>query len=118
LFLGGSHDNGYARLLSKLEIDNITPGKVSLLEGPPFAAELQRVDVSTFPRVKFGNLFEDVKLETNPTSNLKYAQVAADGVLRMSPKSPSATSASPKKTTFSHKSVKPDHGIYPHSSLT
>jgi len=37
--------------------DNIVPGKVALLQGPPFAAELAHQSPSIFPRLQFGDLF-------------------------------------------------------------
>jgi hypothetical protein len=108
IVIGGSHDNGYARLLSKLETGNVVPGKVMLLEGPPFAAELQRVNATTFPRVKFGNLFSETKLEHG--KNMKYSQVAADGLLKLSPK---LTSATPRSTVgpfkVPYKTVEPEY---------
>lgn len=73
LILGASHDNGYARILSKLETDGVAKGKVILLRGASFAPELERFDSSLFPRVNFGELFMDKKLEVGK----KYSQVAA-----------------------------------------
>jgi hypothetical protein len=109
IILGGSHDNGYAHLLSKLETANVVPGKVKLLQGPSFAAELDRFGTTTFPRVKFGTLFNETKLESRKT--LKYAQVAADGVLPMSPKksapSPKAVVPAPPNP---RKLAQPDYG--------
>jgi hypothetical protein len=104
IILGASHDNGYARILSKLETDNVIPGKVMLLEGQAFAAEIERFGTSVFPRVKFGNLFMEGKIE----SGKKYAQVAADGVLPMTRKTTSPTQASP---TIPYKGGEPDLGI-------
>jgi hypothetical protein len=79
IILGGSHDNGYARILSKLETTNISPGKVILLQGPSLAPEIERFDTFLFPRVKFRDLFLEKKLD----SGKKYSQVAADGILPM-----------------------------------
>jgi hypothetical protein len=70
IILGGSHDNGYARVLSQLEAENVVPGKVMLLKGPPFAAELDSLTTSTFPRLEFGGLFMTTKLE--PGKSLNY----------------------------------------------
>jgi hypothetical protein len=110
IIIGGSHDNGYARLLSKLETGNVVPGKVMLLEGRPFATELQRVNATTFPRIKFGNLFLETKLE--PGKNMKYSQVAAtDGLLKVSPKltcaTPRSTAVGPFKVPY--KTVEPEY---------
>src|SRR5208282_1113577 len=79
IILGASHDNSYARLLSKLEAQSVVPGKVVLLEGPPFAAELTRFSTSTFPRIKFPNLFLEHKLGS--VNEMKFAKVAANGIL-------------------------------------
>jgi len=84
ILLGVSHDNGYARVLSKLETDHILPGRVRLLQGPPLAAELAQLSPSSFPRVEFGNIFMASKLE--PERRGTYVQVAMDGVLKLSPK--------------------------------
>jgi hypothetical protein len=73
LILGVTHDNGYALLLSKLEAEGVKPGKVILLQGAGFAPELDRFDSSLFPRVRFGELFMEKKLEVGK----KYSQVAA-----------------------------------------
>jgi hypothetical protein len=104
IILGASHDNGYARVLSTLETENVAPGKVMLLEGQAFAAELQRFSPSMFPRVKFENLFMEKKID--PIK--KYAQVAADGVLQMARKSP--TSPPKPSPVVPRKLVEPDPG--------
>jgi hypothetical protein len=85
IILGASHDNGYIRILSKLETANVSPGKVILLQGPSFATELERFDTVLFPRVKFGDLFMDKKLEVGK----KYSQIAADGFSPISRKTAS-----------------------------
>lgn len=105
IILGASHDNSYARLLSKLETDNIAPGKVILLQGPSFAPELERFDTKLFPRMKFGELFLDRKLDLAK----KYAQVAADGVLPMIRKT--ASPPSPSAATNSYKLAEPELSI-------
>jgi hypothetical protein len=107
LILGGSHDNGYARILSKLETENIQPGKVVLLQGPSFAPELERFDTMLFPRIRnSGELFMVQKLEIGK----RYSQVAADGVLPMQRKA-----LSPPKTpaVVPHKLVEPELCIFP-----
>jgi hypothetical protein len=115
IILGGSHDNGYAHLLSKLETANVVPGKVRLLQGPSFAAELDRFGTTTFPRVKFGTLFMETKLESRKT--LKYTQVAADGVLPMAPRksvpSPKATTVVVPAPPNPRKLAQPDYGTMP-----
>lgn len=103
IILGASHDNGYARILSKLETTNIMPGKVILLQGPSLAPELERFDTFLFPRVRFRELF----MEKLAESGKRYAQAAAEGNLSVSHKS-----TSPRQTvaTPSKKLVEPDLG--------
>jgi hypothetical protein len=96
IMLGGSHDNGYARILSNLETTNIMPGKVVLLQGPSPAPELERFDTFLFPRIKFRELFMQRKLECGK----RYAQVAAETSsptrnISMSP--PMLSSATPQR---------------------
>src|SRR6202043_2122556 len=91
IILGASHDNGYSRVLSKFMTENIVPGKVALLQGPPFAAELAQLSTSIFPRLQLGEIFMTTKLEAGGSS---YVQVATNGVLpsprkMSSPKLPS-----------------------------
>lgn len=92
IMLGGSHENGYAHILSTLETTNIMPGKVVLLQGPCLAPELERFDAFLFPRVKFRELFMETKLE----SAKRYSQVAAETSLhtRTISGSPSTLSSS------------------------
>ena len=104
IILGGSHDNGYSRILSKLETEHVEPGKVRLLQGPPFAGELALLSTSVFPRVEFRDIFMTTKLESEPGSS--YLQVASDGVLRISPKGSTLKPA----TTMPLKVPKPDFG--------
>jgi hypothetical protein len=85
IILGASHDNGYARLLRQLETDGVTTGKVVLLEGVPFAMELENLIGATFPRIKFPGVFVKQKLSAAVAeSGTKYSTVAAHGVLSMS----------------------------------
>ena len=96
IILGGSHDNGYARLLRQLETDGVATGKVVLLEGVPFAMELENLIGATFPRIKFPGVFVEQKLSASAESGTKYSTVAASGVLSMSDgksKSPTLKSA-------------------------
>lgn len=108
IILGVSHDNGYARLLYKLKNEGIAPGKVILLEGPPFASELQQFSTSMFPRLKIPNLFLEHKPELRNAK--QYISVAADGVLRLDRK----PELSKKKSSqaLSLKYVAPDSGNY------
>ena len=104
IILGGSHDNGYVRILSKLEMSKILPGKINLLQGPTFASELERFDASLFPLVKFSDLFMERRLEPGK----KYAQVAADGT---SPIDSKATSTSSITAAVAHRMVEPELSI-------
>lgn len=107
IILGASHDNGYARLLSKLEAQNVVPGKVVLLQGPPFAAELTRFSRSTFPRIKFPNLFLEYKL-----GSVNAPKVVADGISHMDRKPKlSRKSSSKSLVDMSSKTFKPNPGI-------
>jgi hypothetical protein len=81
MILGGSHDNGYARVLSKLLADNIVPGRVVLLQGPPFAVELAQLSTTIFPRIHFEGLFMNAKLEPGAEKVSSYVQVASSGVV-------------------------------------
>jgi hypothetical protein len=56
---GGSHDNGYARLLEEIPYNNRS--KITLLEGVPFERELRNF-ASDFETVKYGNLFRPTKI--------------------------------------------------------
>ena len=109
IVLGASHDNGYARLLSKLEAQNVVPGKVVLLQGPPFAAELTRFSRSTFPRIKFPNLFLEHKLGS--VNGMQSPVVAADGISHMDRKPKlSRKSSSKSLVDMSSKTFKPNPG--------
>jgi len=110
IILGASHDNGYARLLRQLETDSVTAGKVVLLEGLPFAKELENLIGAMFPRIKFPGLFIEQKLPAALTaeSGTKYSTVAANGILYMSDgKSKSPTL---KTAVLVSKPVNPDSG--------
>jgi hypothetical protein len=107
IILGGSHDNGYSRILSKLVTDNILPKKVALLQGPPFAAELAQLSTSIFPRLRFGDLFMTTKLESATEKSTSYVQIASNGVLQMSRKTSSPTIPG---TVVPYKSERPEKG--------
>ena len=59
LFLGCSHDNGYARALEELSTDRLYLDRITLLEGVPFEKELAALP---FDKQKFGGIFRDSKL--------------------------------------------------------
>ncbi|KAL2871644.1 CCCH zinc finger DNA binding protein [Aspergillus lucknowensis] len=63
----GSADNSHARLLGGYEKSNEKWQRVSLVEGPPFAAEVRQV-AKNFQTTKFENVFMSKKLETNKKS--------------------------------------------------
>jgi hypothetical protein len=108
VILGASTDNGYARLLRQLETQGVTPGKVVLLEGPPFEWELKSLIGPTFPGLKFPGLFSEQKLGpgvAKAESGMKYSAAAASGV-------PDGRTRSPPQRTavLAFKSVNPDSG--------
>ena len=76
ILLGGSSDPSLTRILSKLAIANVMPGKVVLLQSASFTPELEKFEPGLFPRVSFGELFSDQKMM--PGKN--YSQVAADAI--------------------------------------
>lgn len=62
IFLGGSHDNGYARVLKELAAREPAEelAKIQLLEGPPFSRELTDLP---YPKVKYANVFSPEKFD-------------------------------------------------------
>jgi hypothetical protein len=109
IILGASHDNGYARLLRQLEADGVTAGKVVLLEGLPFAMELENLIGTTFPRIKFPGLFIEQKLAA-AESGTKYSTVAATAGLNTSMSDGKSKSPALKAAVLSSKPVNPDSG--------
>ncbi|KAI5460831.1 hypothetical protein BGZ63DRAFT_358947 [Mariannaea sp. PMI_226] len=61
VLFGGTADNGYARLLGPIAELETVLGRVTLIEGPPFAQELVVIK-NKFRSVSFENLFRDQKL--------------------------------------------------------
>ena len=61
IFLGCSHDNGYARLLEELLGHAKDTEKVTLLEGTPFERELVNLK-NSFKVVKFQEIFRESKI--------------------------------------------------------
>lgn len=88
--LGGIQDNYYAHLLPKFETEDTAQRKLILLQPSPWVGELERVNSPLFPRVSFGNLFMQKRLEPGK----RYAQVAAAEL--PSPISPRAPTSSYK----------------------
>lgn len=112
IVLGGSHDNGYSRTLSKLQTDNISAGKVALLQGPPFGGELARMSTALFPRVQFGDLFMSTKLDANAAKTISYVQVASSPGTIVSA-TPRRGSSPPKNCVVPYKSAIPEYGTHP-----
>jgi hypothetical protein len=73
IFIGCSHDNGYARLLEDHATDRIALDRITLLEGVPFEKEL--VDLP-FKTKKFDDIFRDAKLITHGAQTA-YTSTAA-----------------------------------------
>lgn len=71
IFLGGSHDNGYARVLKELAVHESAEdiNKIRLLEGPPFSRELAELDYQT---VKFPNVFSPEKFDAYAPSQPRF----------------------------------------------
>ncbi|EER42013.1 C-x8-C-x5-C-x3-H type zinc finger protein [Histoplasma capsulatum H143] len=67
IFLGCSHDNGYARLLEDTLADRDLVGRISLIEGVPFERELVPIKAS-YRVTKFEELFRTSKINTNSLS--------------------------------------------------
>ncbi|KAL1972810.1 hypothetical protein VTN31DRAFT_6352 [Thermomyces dupontii] len=65
IFLGCSHDNGYARLLEETLADIELIGRISLIEGVPFEQELESLK-SSYRVAKFPELFRDSKITPGP----------------------------------------------------
>jgi len=113
IILGGSHNNGYSRTLSKLQTDNISPGKVALLQGPPFGGELARMSTALFLRLQFGDLFMSTKLDATAAKAVSYVQVASSpGTVSATPPA-RGESSPPKNSMVPYKSTMPEFGSYP-----
>jgi hypothetical protein len=75
VFLGGSHDNGYARLLEETLADIELLGRISLIEGVPFEKELDSIKAS-YRITQFKDLFRSSKIITkDPASNFRSKTV-------------------------------------------
>ncbi|KAK2873392.1 hypothetical protein FQN49_002390 [Arthroderma sp. PD_2] len=66
IFLGCSHDNGYARLLEDNIADIELTRRITLLEGVPFEKELASL-TGSYRVTKFDTLFRESKLVTLPS---------------------------------------------------
>ncbi|KAK2739610.1 hypothetical protein FQN55_009346 [Onygenales sp. PD_40] len=67
IFLGCSHDNGYARLLEEPLADRDLIYRISLIEGVPFERELENIK-SSYRVTKFDDLFRSSKVVTGTHS--------------------------------------------------
>lgn len=94
IFFGGSADNGYARLLGRHVGDDAVCGRITLLQGPPFAHELALIK-NRFCVVAMDGVFRREKLQcvnrklpshitppVTPSLELKYTNVAALAVAK------------------------------------
>ncbi|KAK3291136.1 uncharacterized protein B0H64DRAFT_409905 [Chaetomium fimeti] len=105
ILFGGTTDNGYARLLGPHAEDHAVRGRITLLEGPPFARELADIK-DKFRTVPFDNVFRSHKLvngkrgvsfyTTRPaTPPVDYASAAAKVPSTPSPSSAAQRGSSP-----------------------
>lgn len=101
IILGGSQDNGYVRILSRLETSNIIPGKVILLQGPSLAPELERFDTFVFPRVKFRELFMEKKLDPGKKNTPSTSNSPARGKSTSPQRPPTLTPTRPVEPELS-----------------
>ncbi len=67
IIFGGSGDNGYARLLSQYSGDEAVKHRITMLEGPPFSFELQKL-TNKFTTTAFPKVFRDTKLPGRPVA--------------------------------------------------
>ena len=97
ILFGGTADNGYARLLGPHTEDHAVRGRVTLLEGPPFARELADIK-DKFRTVSFEEVFRSQKLVNNKrrvsfhttppaTPKADYASAAAKAPPALAPSS-------------------------------
>ena len=61
ILFGGSHDNGYARLLEEFTTDEVSKNRITLLEGFPFEREMEALR-RHFRTTKFDTLFRSSKI--------------------------------------------------------
>lgn len=85
VFLGGSSDNGYARVLEPYAGDEAVKNRITMLEGPPFAAELSAL-ANKFRVTSFSEVFRSKKLGSASPSSVAgslqpatYAKKASSG---------------------------------------
>ncbi|PGH00915.1 hypothetical protein AJ79_08070 [Helicocarpus griseus UAMH5409] len=96
IFLGCSHDNGYARLLEDTLADRELIGRISLIEGVPFERELVPIK-SSYRVTKFEDLFRTSKIVTHPqswndrngSSNPSIPSLSSGHMPALSPNTPS-----------------------------
>ena len=106
IILGGSADNGYARLLSPYAGDEVKRQNITLLEGPPFARELVPLSkvfgTAAFPEVFRKTEFSiRTKPEPQPATQspkaTKYAAIAATQTA--TPTAPPSAPVTPVQTS-------------------
>jgi hypothetical protein len=102
IFLGCSHDNGYARLLEETLADLELTGRISLIEGVPFERELDSIKAS-YRVTQFPGLFRNSKISNTSTRGAPKTQMAAPSVL--SPKQGSSLTRTSTNTTSSSSST-------------
>lgn len=67
IIFGGSADNGYARLLTPYSSNDADSSSITMLEGPPFAAELVTL-ANKFKVASFNDVFRVTKLQVRGVS--------------------------------------------------
>ena len=88
IIFGGPSDNGYARVLGPLSDDE--KGRLTLLEGPPFAAELEALKSKFRGPVKFPKIFRSDKMTIlHTTAGSTSASYASRASLDTQPRAPS-----------------------------
>ncbi|KAK3337556.1 hypothetical protein B0T19DRAFT_413070 [Cercophora scortea] len=107
ILFGGTADNGYARLLGPCVEDEAARGRITLIEGPPFANELadlkDRFHVVSFSDVfrtqKLLNLNRRVSFHITPPTTPSTGYASAVAKAAPNPPSTRATSTSPRTLT-------------------
>lgn len=93
IYLGGSHDNGYARLLEEVASDALSRQRVTMLEGVPFERELQAL-LTIYPNFKIENLFRESKI-TIPSPTVSRAELLSVLPISMPTPPPATSMATP-----------------------
>ncbi|KKA25646.1 C-x8-C-x5-C-x3-H zinc finger protein [Rasamsonia emersonii CBS 393.64] len=107
IFLGCSHDNGYARLLEETLADRELTGRISLIEGVPFEKELESIKAS-YRVTQFQDLFRTTKLTPKMASSngTSKPQVVSQPQTMLSPhQGPASLTRTSTNTTSSSSST-------------